>query len=121
MPAVFVGSRLRICQIFYTSKIANVLNFTREKRMHYDIFSQNLKSEDVILIYFEWSIVSFCAIIYWNTNSPQLFCENSSWPEFGKIHILGNFLLQFLKILPQPKIILYKCHACAACHKFHVC
>ena len=39
--------RLRICQIFYTSKILKLLNFTREKRVNCDIFGQLLTTENV--------------------------------------------------------------------------
>ena len=49
----------------------------REKCGHREIFGQNLRMGYVLLIYFE-QIVSFCAIFYSNTNSLQLFCENSN-------------------------------------------
>ena len=51
----------QIRQIFYTSKIPKNLNFTREKRANRDIFGQQLRKEDVLLINFE-QFFSFCAI-----------------------------------------------------------
>ena len=47
-----------ICQIFYTSKIPKLFNFTCEKCVDRDIFGQTLRMEDALLIYFE-HIVSF--------------------------------------------------------------
>ena len=76
-PISVFGRRLGICQIVYTTKIAKFLNFTLEKQVDLDIFGPEMKNEDVLLIYFE-QIVSFCAIIYPNTNSLKLFSENSS-------------------------------------------
>ena len=66
---------------------------------------QTLRIEDVLLIYSE-HIVRFRAIIYSNTNSVQLFCENSSvalaqnWQCFVLIH---------------PKTF----YTSATCDKFH--
>ena len=59
--------------------------------------------EDVLLIHFEQS-VSFYAIIYSNTNSLRLFCENSS---LNLASFTNNviFLRYFFKILPEPKNI----------------
>ena len=71
-----IPSRLGICQIFYTSKIPNFLNYTREKRVDRNIFGNTLRIEDVLVIYFE-EHVSICAIIYSNTNSLKVFHENS--------------------------------------------
>ena len=53
--------RFGICQIFYTSKIKNFPNFIREKRANCDIFGQQLRKEDVLLINFE-QFFSFCVI-----------------------------------------------------------
>ena len=69
--------RLRICQIFYTSKILKFLNFTRGKRVNRDIFGQDLTTENVFFIPFE-QIVSVCALMYLDSNSLKLLCENSS-------------------------------------------
>ena len=63
-----------ICQIFYNSKIQEFFNFTREKRINCGIFGLKLRMEDVFLIHFQ-QIVSFCAIIFSNTNSMKLFCK----------------------------------------------
>ena len=53
-------------------------NFTRDKRANMRHFWQKqLRREDVPLLFFE-QIVSFSAIIYLNTNSLELFGENSS-------------------------------------------
>ena len=82
-------------------------NFTQEKSVNRDIFGQELRIEDVLLIYFE-QIVSFCAIIYSNTNSPQLFCENSSLN-------LANFTDRV--IFTSPKIF----YTIVTCDKFHFC
>ena len=51
--------RLRICQIFYTSKIPKFLNFTREKRVNRDIFGQELTTENVFFFIPFEQIVSF--------------------------------------------------------------
>ena len=59
--------------MFYTNKISEFFNYTQD----YDIFGKKMRIEDIIHVYFE-QIVSFCVIIYSNTNSLQLFCENSS-------------------------------------------
>ena len=66
-------------------------------------FGQKLSMEDVLLIHFE-QIVSFCAIIYSNTNTLRLFCENSS---LNPASFTDNvfFSRYFLKILPEPKNI----------------
>ena len=66
-----------ICKIFNTTSLPKMFNFMREKCGHREIFGQNLRMGYVLLIYFE-QIVSFCAIFYSNTNSLQLFCENSN-------------------------------------------
>ena len=50
--------------MFYTGKILNMLHFTQEKLVNRDSFGNNLRMEDVLLIYFE-QIVSF---FYTNTN-----------------------------------------------------
>ena len=42
-----------MCKIFYTSYLPNFLNFTWEKRVKRDFFGQELRMEDVLLIYFE--------------------------------------------------------------------
>ena len=64
--------------------------------------------ENVLLIVFE-QIVSFCAIVYSNTSSLKLFCENSSLN-------LANFTYRVfsltLESLPEPKHIIHKCHLC---------
>ena len=62
---------IRHGQMFYISEIPK---FYLRKRVNRDIFGQELRMKKVLLIYFE-QIVSFCAIIYSNTNSLQLFCE----------------------------------------------
>ena len=48
-------SRLGICQMFYTSKIRNFLDFTRENRVNHDndFFGKNLRMEGVLII-FAW-------------------------------------------------------------------
>ena len=51
-----------ICPMFYTGKIPNFLNFTREKGVKVNIFGKIMIIEDVLLIYFE-QIVIFCAPI----------------------------------------------------------
>ena len=89
---------LGICQIFYTSKILKFLNFTREKRANRDIFGQLLTTKIFFFIPFE-QIVSFCAIIYSNTNSIQLFCKNSS---LSWVIVCVNFLTFY----PSPKMFL---------------
>ena len=89
------------------SKIPKFFNSTRKKRIYRDIFGQKLRMGDVLLIYFE-QIVSFCAIIYLNTNSLQLFWEDSSLNLANFTD--NNFSRWFLKILPQPKNILHNCH-----------
>ena len=63
-------------KMFCTSKIPNFSKFYPRKTRKSRYFWQQLRIENVLLIYFE-QIVNFCAIIYSNTNSVQLFCENS--------------------------------------------
>ena len=48
-----IGDRHGICQMLYTSKISNLSNFTREKRVYRDIFGRKLRRRDVLLISFE--------------------------------------------------------------------
>ena len=48
------------------------INSTQEKRAYCDIFGQQLRMEDVLLIYYQFS----CN--YLHTNSLQLFCGNFS-------------------------------------------
>ena len=63
-----------ICQMLYTSNIPICYNFT-------DIFGKQLRTGDVLKIYFEQA-VSCCAFICSNTNAHQLFCEKfglKSW------------------------------------------
>ena len=43
----------RICQIFNTNKIPKFINFTPEKRENRVISGQQLRMEDVLLIYLE--------------------------------------------------------------------
>ena len=66
--------------------------FYLRKRVNRDIFGQELRMKNVLLIYFE-QIVSFCAIIYSNTNSLQLFCANWQISQVGYFFalILENF------------------------------
>ena len=94
-----------ICQILYTSKIPKFSNLTWEKRINRDILAKNWEWR-MFLIYFE-QIVSFCAIIYSNTNSLQLFCETVAG--IRQISQIGCFLRQFLQILPESK-----------CHLWHI-
>ena len=70
--------------------------------------------EDVLLIQFE-QIVSFCAIMYTNTNSLQLICENSCLNS-------ANFTCRviFREFYPSPKIF-YTGVISDFCHKFHIC
>ena len=70
------SSNSLLFQIFYTIKIPKFVNFNRDNRIKSNIFGQKLRMDDALLIYFG-QIVSFCAIIYSNTNSLQLFCKNS--------------------------------------------
>ena len=68
-----------------------------------DIFGQMLRIVDVLLISFE-QMVSFCAIIYSNTNSLKLFCEDSSLnsENYTDRAILG-FMLIFDNFTPAQK------------------
>ena len=68
-----VLARGGICQIFYISKIP-FFSILPEKNA---TTCQILEMKGVFHIYFE-QIVSFCAIIYSNKKSLQLFCKNSS-------------------------------------------
>ena len=70
--------RLNIQMIDNRHKIHQI-NFTRRKLVNRDILDHKLRMEDVLPIHFE-QIVSFCAIMYSNINSFNLFCENSSLP-----------------------------------------
>ena len=54
--------------MFYTSKILNGLEVTRQKCVNHDIFGNNLRMEDVLLIYFE-QIVIFPTQIQTNSSS----------------------------------------------------
>ena len=64
--------RLGICQMFYTCKILNFLDFTRENRVNHDndIFGKNLRMEVVLLVYVEQIVISY---FYSNTNKLQFF------------------------------------------------
>ena len=53
---------------FYTSKILNGLEVTRQKCVNHDIFGSNFRMEDVLLIYFE-QIVIFPTQIQTNSSS----------------------------------------------------
>ena len=43
--------------MFYPSKILNGLDFTWQKCANHDIFGNNLRMEDVLLIYFEQFVI----------------------------------------------------------------
>ena len=49
-----------------------VLTINAEKRVNHDMFGQKKRMKIALLIYSE-QIVSFCANMYSNTNSLQLF------------------------------------------------
>ena len=78
-------------------------------------FWQQIWNEDASLIYFK-QIVSSFAIIYSNTTSVHLFCDNYS------SQTLANFteLVIFALILPEPKTF-YTSATCITFDKFHVC
>ena len=63
--------------MFYTSKIPKVFKFTGEKLRKSQHFLQKMIIQNGLLVYFV-QIVSFHAIINSNTESFQLFYENSS-------------------------------------------
>ena len=69
--------------------------------------------------FFFVQIVSFCAIIYSNTKSLQLFCENSS---LNSANFTDRviFALGLKKNFPSPKIF-YKHVIFYFCDKFHAC
>ena len=73
--------------------------------------------EDVLLVYFE-KIVSFCSMIYLNSNSLKLYfknsCLNSTNFTDGVV-----FCTSSKKNYPNPKIF-YTSATCATCDKFHV-
>ena len=57
-----VFTRHGIFQMFYTSEIPNPFQFSpKKKRVNRDIFGKKLRTEDVLLIFFE-QIVIFCAL-----------------------------------------------------------
>ena len=45
--------------MLYTGKILNFLDFDWEKRINYDIFGNNLRMEDILLICFEQIVIFF--------------------------------------------------------------
>ena len=107
---------LGVCQIFYTSKI-EIKQFFPRKCVNRNIFGQQLRMEDVLLIYFEQN-VSFCAIIYSKTKSLQLFYESSSRNSAnfkGRVFVCDTSW----KFYPSPKIF-DKSVTFATCDKFHV-
>ena len=74
--------------------------------------------EDVLLICFE-QIVSFCTLIYSNSNSHQLFYENSNLNVANLKKTTVIFCVKSWKFYPSPKIF-YLSATCATCDKFHV-
>ena len=77
-------------------------------------FWQKLRTEYFILIYFQQFII-FCAFIYSNTNSHQLFCENS-YLNLANLAIFVIHRVNSGQFYPIPKTF---CTS-ATCYKFHV-
>ena len=80
--SLMVFSKLNLHPMYMCSDLEFVKSFTpvrlqknqfypRKKRVNSGVLGQNLRMEDVFLIYIE-HIVSFCAIIYSNTSFLQL-------------------------------------------------
>ena len=46
-----------ICQMFYTGKIPNFFNFTREKGVNFNLFGKIMIIEDALLIYLEKFVI----------------------------------------------------------------
>ena len=103
-----------ICQIFYTSKIPNPFKFYPKKCVNCDIFGEKLRTEYVLLIYFH-QFISFCAFIHSNTNSHQLFCENS-YLNLAKLAIFVIHRINSGQFYPIPKTFYTR----STCDKFHV-
>ena len=79
--ALKAGIRHGICQIFYTSKISNFVNFTWEKRVNRDLFGQKLRMDDVFLIYFEKNCQFSCNYLLTQIQTHSIFLPRK-----------GNFL-----------------------------
>ena len=101
-------------QKWNTCKIPRIFNFTRKKRVYRNIFGKKLRTEYVLLIYFQ-QFISFCAFIYSNTNSHQLFCENS-YLNLANLAIFVNHCVNSGQFYPIPKTF----YTSATCDKFHV-
>ena len=54
--------------MFYTGKILNFLDFDWEKRINYDIFGNNLRMEDILLICFEQIVIFFSTLMQTNSS-----------------------------------------------------
>ena len=110
--AMLLACRHGINEIFYTIKIRNIFNLSREKRVNRAIFGPKFWMNDVFLIYFD-QIISFLAIIFSNTNSLKLFCENSS---LNSTNFTDNVIsrVNSWKFYPSRTIIYTS-------DKFHVC
>ena len=85
---MLASNRCGICQIFITSKIPKLLNFTQEKRVNRSIFGQTLKMEDVLVIFFEQkSPFVHCVLKYKLAPYVHMFNENSS---MNSAHFTGR-------------------------------
>ena len=88
-----------ICQMFYTSKIPKIFNFSRKKRVNRDIFGKKIEKIGCFTRLF-WTIChSICKFLLKYVQSHYSYLWKFK-PEFGKFHRKG---------------------ICATCDKFQVC
>ena len=98
-PRIFHTSNMPLLK--KTWNLSNVLHRRDSNRFQYVNCDTKLRKEDVLLICFE-QIVSFFAFIYSNTNSYQLFCENSKLNLANSIKLVV-FLVNFLENFTPAK------------------
>ena len=107
-------SDMEFVKYFTPARFPILLNFTQKKRENRNIFGKKLRTEYVLLIYFQ-QFISFCAFIYSNTNSRQLFCENF-YLNLANLAIFVNHRVNSGQFYPIPKTF----YTSATCDKFHV-
>ena len=104
--------RQGFCQMFCTSKIPEIFNFTPKKRVNCDIFGKTCECR-MLYSYFLRKNAIFFVNFFSKTKSLHLFCEKVK-PEFGKFH--KNFHVNSLKLfiiqIPCLRVDIIGCRWC---------